>query len=514
MACCASIPSCTLLRVQSICCETEPLFVNRRNIYARVLGSWHLRKVDLISQFRFSTPFLANVFFGTSSKTVQCMKKSSPKCFGVGMLITPKNSVADNWIPIVDQMLLTISVIFAYLAGVVPKDRTFPNVGSNTAGPSYDAATSSNGRSTESISNNYWHEISGKLMDALSTIKDDHAFSTKVYEDLYYSKRSPLNMFAINEGPRLRLIWVTLQQLQNKVNAIPENSKFVTRDVWLKISSKIVTGVILPVCTEWLRVEHDLEIGESNVNLPSKIIGKLKEDDRILQNINRVGKIELYSDLIFFLRFGSPSPWCCCDSKLLPQHGADILEDMIVMLADTIASIYVEVISIDSDIFTEMNVFGLTLCSMSTRTLQKLRNEVLLNQWLQENFESVISMYEDRFELHILQRELFDNPEHKESSNLTWWKNLPFKKSAVPSLVPYVCISQFSLPVKRMKELRALTGWRYCFSLYLEFCDISMPFFRAAFNKVSKAVSFLLVCMIGRSVGLIFSGIRQSLGWR
>lgn len=47
------------------------------------------------------------------------------------------------------------------------------------------------------------------------------------------------------------------------------------------------------------------------------------------------------------------------------------------MLADTIASIYVEFISIDSDISTEMNGYGLTLCSMSTRTLQKLRNEVL-----------------------------------------------------------------------------------------------------------------------------------------
>lgn len=57
-------------------------------------------------------------------------------------------------------------------------------------------------------------------MDALSTIKDNHAFSTKVSEDLYYSKRSLLNMFAVNEAPRLRLIWVTLQQLQNKAGCL------------------------------------------------------------------------------------------------------------------------------------------------------------------------------------------------------------------------------------------------------------------------------------------------------
>ncbi|RRT49039.1 hypothetical protein BHE74_00053759 [Ensete ventricosum] len=184
------------------------------------------------------------------------------------------------------------------------------------------------------------------------------------------------------------------------------------------------------------------------------------------------------------------------------------------MLSDTIASIYLEIISIDSDISTEMSGLGLTLCSMSTRTLQKLRNEIVLKHWLQENFESVISMYEDRFELHVLHRELLDNPIENRNVNLHWWKKLLFRKSATASPMPYVCISRFSLPVKRTKELRALTGWRYYFSLYLEFSDISMPLVRSGFAKVRNAVSFLLVCMIGRSVGLIFTGIRQSLGWR
>nr|CAD1820120.1 unnamed protein product [Ananas comosus var. bracteatus] len=75
----------------------------------------------------------------------------------------------------------------------------------------------------------------------------------------------------------------------------------------------------------------------------------------------------------------------------------------------------------------------------------------------------------------------------------------------------FVQISPFSLPAKRTKELRALTGWRYYFSLVLEFSDITMPFLRAVCTKISNAVSFFLVCMIGRSVGLIFTGIRQSL---
>jgi hypothetical protein len=44
--------------------------------------------------------------------------------------------------------------------------------------------------------------------------------------------------------------------------------------------------------------------------------------------------------------------------------------------------------------------------------------------------------------------------------------------------------------------------------------DIAMPFIRVAFSKVSSAVSYFWVSMIGRSLGLIFSGIRQSLGWK
>jgi hypothetical protein len=55
---------------------------------------------------------------------------------------------------------------------------------------------------------------------------------------------------------------------------------------------------------------------------------------------------------------------------------------------------------------------------------------------------------------------------------------------------------------------------RYYFSLFLELSDIAMPFVKAAVSKVSAAVSYFWVSMIGKSLGLIFSGIRQSLGWR
>lgn len=55
---------------------------------------------------------------------------------------------------------------------------------------------------------------------------------------------------------------------------------------------------------------------------------------------------------------------------------------------------------------------------------------------------------------------------------------------------------------------------RYYFSLFLELSDISMPLVRAVVAKVSSAVSFFLVSLIGRSLGLIYTGIRQALRWK
>jgi len=189
------------------------------------------------------------------------------------------------------------------------------------------------------------------------------------------------------------------------------------------------------------------------------------------------------------------------------------LEDLVISLADVIASIYLELMSIDGDMSTEVVSSSLALCSLSTRELQNLRNEVAINWWLHQYFDSVVSMYEDRFELYILCRKKCEKPADNQAERTNWWK-LAFGNPSVPALLDYVNISQFSLPARRTKELRALTGWRYYFSLFLELSDIAMPFIKAAVSKVSAAVSYFWVSMIGRSLGLIFSGIRQSLGWR
>lgn len=60
----------------------------------------------------------------------------------------------------------------------------------------------------------------------------------------------------------------------------------------------------------------------------------------------------------------------------MSQHGVGILEDLVVSLADGIASMYLKLISVDSNMCAEVNSIGLTFCSMTTRALQRMRNEV------------------------------------------------------------------------------------------------------------------------------------------
>ncbi len=62
-----------------------------------------------------------------------------------------------------------------------------------------------------------------------------------------------------------------------------------------------------------------------------------------------------------------------------------------------------------------------------------------------------------------------------------------------------------------LQELESLKGWKYIVSLLLEAGDIALPIFRNCMARVSAAISWLLVKLIGRALGLIYRGVKQSL---
>ncbi|PUZ75834.1 hypothetical protein GQ55_1G240400 [Panicum hallii var. hallii] len=449
-------------------------------------------------------------------------EETSVKCFRLQSLMDSESMVSLSSMLISDEALLTISMLFACLAGVVPSGRTSPRARNQDINQQItEPSPSDSGRDLKVLPERnagfdprqMWSEVRAKLSEALQANVQDASLDSREDELRSERKNYPLSMLAIHGGPRLRLLLITFQLLEMEVRNISGSSELDDEIRWLQVSTTLIDGLIQPVFVKWIEEEQALENGQINEKLMKMISSKVKEDDRIFKRFNRFGKSELYLDLLFFLRFGSARSDSYFDAKFLAEHGARILEDLVISLADVIASIYLELMSVDGDMSTEIVSSSLGLCSLSTRALQKLRNEVATNWWLNQYFNSVVSMYEDRFELYVLCRKKCEKPADNQAERTNWWK-LAFGNPSVPALLDYVNISPFSLPARRTKELRALTGWRYYFSLFLELSDIAMPFIRAAVSKVSAAVSYFWVSMIGRSLGLIFSGIRQSLGWR
>lgn len=281
------------------------------------------------------------------------------------------------------------------------------------------------------------------------------------------------------------------------------------------IFSKFIQKSSQPVCMSWLKNELSMKNNDSSKAFLSLMSEKLKAEDNILPGIKKSGKEELYAELMHFLSFGPRRDYCYYDYSLFVKHGISILEDLLITFADGIASMYLEFISVDSSFFDEVDNIGLALCTLSTRALQRLRNEVAMNQWLYQNIEAIVSMYEDRFDLCTLSSQQIELPGSRQANIDNWWmKHILRRRETLSSELRYVVIDSFAMPVKRTKELRALRGWRYYFSLLIELSDITTPMIRVVIDKISSGISFFLVCLIGRSLGLIYTGIRQSLRWK
>ena len=62
-----------------------------------------------------------------------------------------------------------------------------------------------------------------------------------------------------------------------------------------------------------------------------------------------------------------------------------------------------------------------------------------------------------------------------------------------------------------LQELESLKGWKYTVSFLLEAGDIVLPILRSCMARVSAAISWLLVKLIGRALGLVYRGVKQSL---
>ncbi|XP_013616181.1 PREDICTED: uncharacterized protein LOC106322644 isoform X1 [Brassica oleracea var. oleracea] len=441
-------------------------------------------------------------------------ESSCSKCTCLASLADFDAVAGSGWVPIGDQVLLMTSVFLTYMAGVIPLRNSGYSSRKNTVeeeSPDLGASESS-GRDTgfDGDLESVWDVVKGKLLDSLDAVKRESTLGSRVLKPKPPQGKPPLSLYAISERPQLYLLWSCFQKLEEETNKI---SNTINSDEWMVSFTDIVSEAYQGACTAWLKRELCMEDTDSDTAMTPLLIKMLNEKEAIFDKIRKSGKEDLFAEFLYFHRFGSLRKASCYDLSLFRTHGVAILEDLMITLADGVASIYLELISVDSKFSDEMNGGGgLDICSLSSRALQKLRNEVALYQWLHQNMEAVVSMYEDRFDLYILQTQVINNPDGGgDTKSYSWWRKA---KAASSSPLRYSVISDFSLPVKRTKELKALSGWRYYFSLFLELSDIGMPIIRVVVDKVSSVISFFLVTLIGRSVGLIFTGIRQSLRWK
>ncbi|XP_061367174.1 uncharacterized protein LOC133310288 [Gastrolobium bilobum] len=460
--------------------------------------------------------FELSVFGATDLKISPRLQAIPLKCIGLGALVDFDGATASDLVPLVDQVLLMGSIFLTYMAGVIPAEKSYTsyqkiNSNKNVFPERSDISGSSEKQNYRVESKYVLSVVRGKLLNSLNALEHE-AYSGDI---ILQSAKRPLSLNAVGEGPKLRLLWAAFQHVEQEVNNISSISRSVGMDDLFRMFSEVIQRSCHSICVTWLEEEFFLLKGNANKKLASMILEKVKGDSTIVQSITRSGKKDLYSELLWYLTFGSLREDCCYDSCIFALHGISILEDLVITLVDGVASIYLEFISVDSDVSSETNSLDMSFCALSTRELQKLRNEVALNQWLYHNMDTVVSMYEDRIDLRTLESQPIDLPENSQTEKQSWWKRLTRQNSkTISPELHCIVISHFSMPVKRTKELRALTGWRYYFSLFLELSDITMPLIRTVIDKVSDAISFFLVSLIGRSLGLIYTGIRQSLRWK
>ncbi|GLJ11237.1 hypothetical protein SUGI_0148120 [Cryptomeria japonica] len=448
-----------------------------------------------------------------------CKNSSGFQCFAA--LVDIGNVMSLEWTSAVDEVLLATTVVLAYMAGIVtPRSQISGRRQNDIA--NLDNASADNilfSRLEKKENNNnvgdIWNIVQRKLTTAVNVIEKNDSYGTVFLERENPGKSNMISLQAIEKGPRLRLLWTTLDHLHKEIGKVPLNRKSLDQGECVRLLLDIVNASVGPIYARWLQEEHrrnDCILSEEVGNM---IPDDFKRNNLILLRIRNSGKEGLYTDLLYNLRFGTRRARSCCSYDLLVKHGVHILEDLVIELADGIATFFLEVISMDRSTSSEDELTNLVKPSyMSTRALERFRNEVALSRWLQDNFFSVVAIYEDRFNLWTFETVPLKTPPATKSSKYRWWKKMKYLKMVGEEPLEDIIITQVLLPMKRTKELRALLGWRYYYSVFLEVSDVVGPLLRDLLQRIGRGIAFLLVSLIGRSLGLICQGIRQSVSWK
>ena len=219
-------------------------------------------------------------------------------------------------------------------------------------------------------------------------------------------------------------------------------------------------------------------------------------------------RFALYGTTLFYLKRGGAASAETTAAWQLPLEEIEqslpfILQDLIVAIAETVAAAYLDegvqapqqaplpegapAVGAGAGAATAVAMTGssprfLDPQLSSTRRVERFRNQVMLRRWVYRNWDSVAAKFEDRQEV---------------------WTLEGGKKGAR--------LGRRHLQLKRSEEFRSLTGVQAWVGLWLETWDVAGPVVQRVVAYLTRAVSFLLVSLIGQSLGLVYRGVLQSL---
>tara|TARA_X000000368_G_scaffold416088_1_gene409214 strand:- start:2061 stop:3548 length:1488 start_codon:yes stop_codon:yes gene_type:complete len=227
---------------------------------------------------------------------------------------------------------------------------------------------------------------------------------------------------------------------------------------------------------------------ESSGVLPNEIPLTKQMTEEILRDVCTSPKVSLYKNTLLYLS-ENEEEFAISSSRRDFSIQAEFEAKKVSLTNNNLHPLAVVTLSIIEDMSVSIsegitkavlstNAFGLVSNLKSSRILNKFRNQQRFSKFLFDNYRDVENIFSDRFELYGY---------YAETDQLI----------------------KRTLFMQRVNELEKLRGLRYFVSIVLEALDVFVPVLFQAWKNATKVATYLLVVVLGRSIGLVYRGIKD-----
>lgn len=228
---------------------------------------------------------------------------------------------------------------------------------------------------------------------------------------------------------------------------------------------------------------------EASGVLPNEILLTKRMTEDILRDVCASPKVSLYKNTLLYLSENEEefaisssrrdfSIQAEFEAKRVSSTNTNNLHPLAVVTLSIIEDMSVSLSEGITKAVLSTNAFGLVSNLKSSRILNKFRNQQRFSKFLFDNYRDVENIFSDRFELYGY---------YAETDQLI----------------------KRTLFMQRVNELEKLRGMRYLVSIVLEALDVFVPVLFQAWRNATKVATYLLMVVLGRSIGLVYRGIKD-----